>query len=99
MKDDVNLEELKLLRADGGASRNNLLMQLQSDTLQVHLHPSPDAYARLSSLALADQAAGPCQPLALFSQSLTLSVLGCYKTFVHHGEGRDMFVLVEPCGD
>ncbi|KAK9813541.1 hypothetical protein WJX73_005927 [Symbiochloris irregularis] len=37
MKDDVSLEELKLLRADGGASRNNLLMQLQADTLQMEV--------------------------------------------------------------
>ena len=35
MKDDVGLEELRLLRADGGAAHNDLLLQLQADILQV----------------------------------------------------------------
>lgn len=37
MKQDLGLDELKLLRADGGASVNSLLMQLQADILQVAL--------------------------------------------------------------
>lgn len=37
MKQDLGLEELKLLRADGGASKNDLLMQLQADFLQVSI--------------------------------------------------------------
>ena len=32
---DAGIEELKLLRVDGGASQNDLLMQIQADVLQV----------------------------------------------------------------
>ncbi len=35
MRSDADLTELKLLRVDGGASHNALLMQLQADILQV----------------------------------------------------------------
>ena len=33
--------ELKLLRVDGGCSRNGLLLQLQADTLQACLSSTP----------------------------------------------------------
>lgn len=35
MLEDVGQSGFKLLRVDGGASRNNLLMQLQADAIQV----------------------------------------------------------------
>jgi glycerol kinase len=35
MVQDAGQSGFKLLRADGGASRNNLLMQLQADAIQV----------------------------------------------------------------
>lgn len=35
MLKDAKQESFKLLRVDGGASHNNLLMQLQADTIQV----------------------------------------------------------------
>ena len=34
MKKDAELSEVKLLRVDGGASHNNLLMQMQANALQ-----------------------------------------------------------------
>ncbi len=46
MRSDADLSQLKLLRVDGGASYNALLMQLQADILQVHLlPPSPTLLA------------------------------------------------------
>lgn len=35
MRDDYYKEEVELLKVDGGASCNNLLMQIQADFLQV----------------------------------------------------------------
>ncbi len=35
MLKDARQPNFKLLRVDGGASRNNLLMQLQADAIQV----------------------------------------------------------------
>lgn len=35
MLKDAKQPDFKLLRVDGGASRNNLLMQLQADAIQV----------------------------------------------------------------
>ena len=35
MKDDYYKEQVSLLKVDGGASCNNLLMQIQADFLQV----------------------------------------------------------------
>ena len=35
MLKDAKQPNFKLLRVDGGASRNNLLMQLQADAIQV----------------------------------------------------------------
>ena len=35
MLKDAKQESFKLLRVDGGASHNNLLMQLQADAIQV----------------------------------------------------------------
>lgn len=34
MKKDAEFSEVKLLRVDGGASHNNLLMQMQANALQ-----------------------------------------------------------------
>ena len=40
MLKDAKQAGFKLLRVDGGASQNNLLMQLQADAIQVHYsHP------------------------------------------------------------
>lgn len=38
MRDDCSELEVSLLRVDGGASCNNLLMQIQADYLQVFLN-------------------------------------------------------------
>ena len=35
MQKDADLSQIQLLRVDGGASNNNLLMQMQADALQV----------------------------------------------------------------
>lgn len=35
MKDDNDGKAVELLKVDGGASRNGLLMQIQADALQV----------------------------------------------------------------
>ena len=40
MKDDAEAGAVKLLRVDGGASTNDLLMQIQADALQVATTPS-----------------------------------------------------------
>ena len=37
MLKDAKMPSFKLLRVDGGASQNNLLMQLQADAIQVRL--------------------------------------------------------------
>ena len=37
MLKDAKMLSFKLLRVDGGASQNNLLMQLQADAIQVRL--------------------------------------------------------------
>jgi hypothetical protein len=39
MKEEAGLSALKLLRADGGASHNSVLMQMQADALTVRPHP------------------------------------------------------------
>ena len=39
MKKDADLSQVQLLKVDGGASNNNLLMQMQADALQVNLTP------------------------------------------------------------
>jgi glycerol kinase len=36
MRDDYRAGEVEILKADGGASQNNLLLQIQADHLQVH---------------------------------------------------------------
>ena len=42
MKDEAEAGAVKLLRVDGGASTNDLLMQIQADALQVaQLRPTP----------------------------------------------------------
>ena len=41
MKDDYYKEQVSLLKVDGGASCNNLLMQIQADFLQVDLLREP----------------------------------------------------------
>ena len=38
MQKDADFSEVKLLRVDGGASHNNLLMQMQANALQVKVH-------------------------------------------------------------
>ena len=35
MQKDADLSKIQVLRVDGGASNNNLLMQMQADALQV----------------------------------------------------------------
>jgi len=35
MRDDYRAGEVEVLKADGGASQNNLLLQIQADHLQV----------------------------------------------------------------
>ena len=35
MQNDADFSEVKLLRVDGGASHNDLLMQMQANALQV----------------------------------------------------------------
>ena len=49
MQKDAHFSQIQLLKVDGGASNNNLLMQMQADALQVqqcyntltaHLHQS-----------------------------------------------------------
>ena len=35
MQQDADLSKIQVLRVDGGASNNNLLMQMQADALQV----------------------------------------------------------------
>ncbi len=37
MLKDAKMPSFKLLRVDGGASQNNLLMQMQADAIQVRL--------------------------------------------------------------
>ena len=43
MEKDSQFSQIKLLRVDGGAANNNLLMQMQADTLQVLQRPCMSA--------------------------------------------------------
>ena len=54
MLKDAKQTGFKLLRVDGGASQNNLLMQLQADAIQVDcLHPGvPFKGAACSSVCM-----------------------------------------------
>ena len=48
MLKDAKQPNFKLLRVDGGASRNNLLMQLQADAIQVASLSAADLWQYLS---------------------------------------------------
>ncbi len=56
---------LRLLRADGGCSRNGLLMQLQADALQV-LGPAAQASARLLAVCAVQRASSEWPSCAHF---------------------------------
>lgn len=43
MQRDADFSQVQLLKVDGGASNNNLLMQMQADALQVSSHLASQA--------------------------------------------------------
>lgn len=43
MQKDADFSQVQLLKVDGGASNNNLLMQMQADALQVSSHLASQA--------------------------------------------------------
>ena len=59
MLKDAKQTGFKLLRVDGGASQNNLLMQLQADAIQVHCWPSGPFFTKAA-----------CSSIGMSSRSL-----------------------------
>ena len=52
MQKDAHFSQIQLLKVDGGASNNNLLMQMQADALQVQ-HCCNAGTATLASIIMA----------------------------------------------
>ena len=65
MQQDADLSKIQVLRVDGGASNNNLLMQMQADALQVEQSALPLAGVSQHMLFMARH------PLVLLQSDIT----------------------------
>ncbi len=79
MKADSNIDNLQLLLVDGGASQNDLLMQMQADLLQVPVRRP--ANLETTSLGAAFAAGGIGEVVFWCAACIRISVVGTYGVF------------------